>query len=270
MLIYEIDPLQPYFVLNTQIYYKINPVNSPIAHFYQFTCTEDNPIVNGVVPDGATDFIFDISNGEAVVSGSVESVIRTPFKRGNTYFGVRLKPGTTEHYGDISVSELLGKSVPLADVTKMSRFEQAFDCKSFENRANIVNNIVLDMIGDSEKKDTPELVNEILLNIYDRKGDISVNELEKTLFYSRRHLLRMFRQYTGMDIKSFCRITRFQSVLSQLSHGKYSGFSDVAQQYGYYDQTHFQKEFKEYSLLTPKIYVNTLDDIKYQNRIKHF
>lgn len=48
MFVYHMDPLQPYFVLNTGVYHKFIPVNSPVAHFYQFTYTEKNPVVSGV------------------------------------------------------------------------------------------------------------------------------------------------------------------------------------------------------------------------------
>lgn len=87
MIINGIDPLQPYFVLNTRLYWKMRLVNSPVAHFYQFTCTEKNPVINGVVPDGAVDVIVDTDTGWSSVSGSVKSVIEAPFEQGHTYFG---------------------------------------------------------------------------------------------------------------------------------------------------------------------------------------
>lgn len=79
MFVYHMDPLQPYFVLNTGVYHKFIPVNSPVAHFYQFTYTEKNPVVSGVVPDGAVDLILDTGSGLATISGPVESVERSPF-----------------------------------------------------------------------------------------------------------------------------------------------------------------------------------------------
>ena len=259
-----IDPIQPYFVLNTETYHKLIPTDSPIAHFYQFTYTEENPVINGVVPDGAIDMIFDIDGGTANVSGSVESIIETMFERGHTYFGARFKPGAFEHYGDIKASELIGMSIPLTDIFDFQGIDRLFSDMGIEQRAEIIRQHF------TAGSDIPPLVSNILSLIYRTDGNITVGELEQTLFFSRRHLTRVFGQYIGMDIKSFCRTARFQSVLNDLNLERRMLLTDIAQNHGYYDQTHFQKEFKKFALLTPKVYVKTLEENKYRRRIKSY
>lgn len=267
MIINGIDPLQPYFVLNTRLYWKMRLVNSPVAHFYQFTCTEKNPVINGVVPDGAVDVIVDTDTGWSSVSGSVKSVIEAPFEQGHTYFGARFKPGAFEHYGGISASELIGTSVPLSDIMSCEILGASVSCSSFEQRVDVFSNSIVSFLNNAEIAVSSKLVQGILAKIYERSGDVTVNELEETFFYSRRHLFRVFKQYTGMDIKSFCKIVRFQSVLSVLHSASDLLLTDIAQNYGYYDQTHFQKEFKKYASLTPKVYINILKKSEYRSRI---
>lgn len=264
MRILKIDPIQPYFVLNTRAYHKLMSVDSPIAHFYQFTYTENNPVINGVVPDGAIDMIFDINSETANLSGSVLQTAKTVFKHGHTYFGARFKPGTFENYGDIKASELVGISVPLTDVICLEYLNDIFSDMDITQRAEII--LQKFKSGDN----VPTLVNNILSMIYNSSGNITVNEIENELFYSRRHLTRVFGAYIGMDIKSFCRIARFQSVLSDLNLEKHTLLTDIAQNHGYYDQTHFQKDFKRFALITPKLYVKTLEENAYQKRIKRF
>ena len=267
MPIERIDPLQPYFVLNTKLYRKYVPINSPVAHFYQFTYTEENPVINGAVPDGATDMIFDTDSGIAMLSGSVESIMETTFEQGHTYFGARLRPGAFEHFGGISASELIGTSVPLSDIFGNKTAENVLSSMDFSHRIESFNEDLSDFL--IQQSEIPPLVCGILSHIYERRGDISISELESMLFYSRRHLVRIFGAYIGMDIKSFCRIVRFQSALSALNSGSGKLLTDIAQEYGYYDQTHFQKEFKEFALLTPKVYIKTLNDMGYKDRIKY-
>lgn len=266
MFVYHMDPLQPYFVLNTGVYHKFIPVNSPVAHFYQFTYTEKNPVVSGVVPDGAVDLILDTGSGLATISGPVESVERSPFLEGHTYFGVRFKPGVSAYYGDILTSDLVGTSVPAFDLIRRRSFDILADTPDFAQRIESMQDILQDLLF-SRDRHIPVLVKGMLECIFKCHGEVSVHELENRFFYSRRHLLRVFRQYMGMDIKTYCRIVRFQSVLSELNGGFPSQFTEVAQEHGYYDQTHFQKEFKKFALLTPGEYVKILRENKYQSRI---
>lgn len=267
MMLSQIDPLQPYFVLNTKLYRKLIPEKSPVAHFYQFTYNEKNSLIDGVVPDGAIDLIFDTDSGCATVSGSVESVRKSPFNQGHTYFGVRFKPGVFEHYGEISASELVEATVPLSCIIKKEVFDAIASCNSFEQRISAVNKTLLDLL-ENDKNSAPQLVNGLLSYIYEHSGNVTIGEMEDCFFYSRRHLLRVFKQYIGMDIKSFCRIMRFQSVLPELNVGSQLQLTEVAQNHGYYDQMHFQKEFKEFALFSPKVYMETLKENRYHNRIQ--
>lgn len=264
-----VDPLQPYFVLSTNLYRKLIPRDSPVAHFYQFTYTEENSGVNGVVPDGAIDLILDIQTGAATLSGSVKCATDAPFLQRHSYFGVRFKPGAMEHFADISFHELTGTSVELSDLPYWKILEERIrTCNSFEQRAAVLKDSLFHYAAQNCRKETPELLQDMLNRIYRSQGMVTVHDLETALFYSKRHLLRLFRQYIGMDIKSFCSIVRFQSVLSELNSGNRTGLAEIAQKYGYYDQTHFQKEFKKYSMLSPGNYRRMILGSGYHDRIQ--
>lgn len=264
-----IDPIQPYFVLNTKFYHKSIPSNMPVAHFYEFCYTEQNPVINGAVPDGTTDIIFDITNGDATVSGSVKNVLEVGnFKKEHTYFGARLKPGAFKNHEKISCSELIEKSIPLKDIIK-SRSEEAaeklINSDNFKERTKIFCQVFNGMFSKTENSSI--LAKDIVKCIYINEGNINSEELEKIFCYSRRHLVRIFKENIGMDIKSFSRIIRFQTVLTELNRGKDKMFAEVALDHGYYDQTHFQKEFKNFSMLTPKKYMKIIQESSYNKRI---
>jgi len=258
----RIDPIQPYFVLNTGSYYKLFSSAPQIAHFYQFTYTEDNPVMNGAVPDGAIDMIFDISVCSACIVGSSVCVTETVFEPGHSYFGARFEPGVFCRIGKLSAAELVGESVPLGEVFKMDEMERIFSDISIEERADIVCGSL------SQSREIPALAGDILSVISEKKGDVTVSELEQELYYSRKHLTRVFSQYTGMDIKSYCRIVRFQSALHAIKEKREKYLTNVAMDHGYYDQSHFLKEFKQFSTLTPKAFAELLERTSYGSRIK--
>jgi AraC-like DNA-binding protein len=96
---------------------------------------------------------------------------------------------------------------------------------------------------------------EILLlidNIKKHKGDISISELSSNTNLSSKQIERLFRKYIGYSAKKFANIMRFFYVFKDIIHRGTDDLSSIAYDFGYYDQAHFNKEFKKFSKFTPK------------------
>ena len=98
--------------------------------------------------------------------------------------------------------------------------------------------------------------------ISDNNGQILVGELAKHVGYSERHLNRIFLGQIGMNIKNYTRLIRFNYALSYIQKSP-CFFSALSQQAGYYDQPHFNKDFKSISGLTPQDYLHNMSDFYY-------
>ena len=68
---------------------------------------------------------------------------------------------------------------------------------------------------------------------------------------SGRHLRRRFKEVVGISPKYFARIVRFHQVASHIENEKRLDFAHVAAQYGYADQAHLIREFRQFSGKTP-------------------
>ena len=68
---------------------------------------------------------------------------------------------------------------------------------------------------------------------------------------SQKKLIRLFRESVGMTPKLFLRVTRFQRVIADLHARRAIGWGDVVEQHGYYDQSHFIRDFREFSGFSP-------------------
>ena len=263
-----IDPLQPYFVMNADSYYKRMFPGSSIAHFYRFTCKERIRLQNGAVPDGTIDILFDCDPDvpSAFVAGTVERAETNVFLQNHTYFGVRFLPGILDHFGDVSAKALVGNIFDFTDVTGMADVEAGIcAAESFEKQVEM---FLRAFSGTAEMKENSCLIACMLNEIYWSGGNIKIQDMEKDLNYSRRHLLRTFKESVGLDIKKFCRIIRFQSLLSRINRGDFVSFADAAMDGGYYDQNHMQRDFREFALTTPGNYCRLLEDTDYQSRIR--
>ncbi len=87
-------------------------------------------------------------------------------------------------------------------------------------------------------------------------GKVKVKEVARQSCYSERQLNRLFLTQIGMNIKDFARLTRFNYVLKHIQKSSLL-FAALSQQAGYFDQAHFDKDFKAISGVTPlKVFEN--------------
>ncbi|HEY6899550.1 MAG TPA: AraC family transcriptional regulator [Puia sp.] len=82
-------------------------------------------------------------------------------------------------------------------------------------------------------------------------GEFQLKELQRELNMGERTFERRFEQYVGVGPKLYSRIGRFQAALGQLRGGRYEKLSDVAYLNGYADQSHFIRDFKRFTGLSP-------------------
>lgn len=69
--------------------------------------------------------------------------------------------------------------------------------------------------------------------------------------FSSRHVRRLCTKYLGITPKLFARINRYQNTLRIMNMNPYINLSRLAVEMGYFDQSHFIKEFKRFQNETP-------------------
>jgi AraC-like DNA-binding protein len=80
----------------------------------------------------------------------------------------------------------------------------------------------------------------------------SVTDLTDLLGISTRQLERKFNQVIGVSPSYYLRVMRFQKALVLIRSGEFSKYSDIAYALNYTDQSHFIKEVKHFSGMSPK------------------
>lgn len=84
-----------------------------------------------------------------------------------------------------------------------------------------------------------------------RSPSTSVDNLAGIACLGKKQFGRLFSEYVGMNPKEYGRIARFQRVLRMLQLGS-RDYVGIAYANGYSDQSHFIRDFHQFSGMTPK------------------
>jgi AraC-like DNA-binding protein len=85
---------------------------------------------------------------------------------------------------------------------------------------------------------------------------LTVREAAKYLSLSQRRFIQVFKAEVGMTPKLFSRIQRFQQTRAFIQQNPAPDCAALALDLGYFDQSHFIREFLEFSGLSPTDYIN--------------
>lgn len=179
--------------------------------------------------------------------------------------GIVFKPTGLYHLFDLPLYEFTNTRVDLFDVLK-DKFpdiiEKLSEAKNAVVKKDIIENILLTILV----KKSPELdgVDQGALQILDQFGQICVGNLVDNAFMSRRKFERHFFKRVGLSPKYYARIRRYGYLCSLFAGQRNVNWDQVLYRVGYYDQSHFIKDFKEFSGLSPNQYLISNNELAHK------
>ncbi|MED4752812.1 helix-turn-helix domain-containing protein [Brevibacillus choshinensis] len=248
----NLPPVQYGFRLETSSYQeRLVPYLGQTVLYYQYVMGKTVDAIR-VVPDGCMDVLIccDPKRPHSLICGTILQGESIPFHAGATYFGVRLTPLQSLHLSPTPFRELIDRQLHLGDVVHgvSSLCDDIAEKASFSQR-----------IAHFERFLLPKLLSNdqpygwlpyCLQQIYQSKGNVSVDQLADDIGFSTRYIRKKFVETLGLSPKQYSRITRFQNTLSSMMN-RTTTSGNIASEHGYYDQAHFIKDFKHFSLFTP-------------------
>lgn len=82
-------------------------------------------------------------------------------------------------------------------------------------------------------------------------GRVGISELAAELGYSHRRFVTRFREQVGPAPKTVARLLRFNRAVRLLRRDDGRRFAEIAQDCGYYDQAHMNRDFRDLGGTTP-------------------
>jgi AraC-like DNA-binding protein len=205
-----------------------------------------------VLPDGCVDILFSPSGSQKVqVVGTMTRARKFPLPEGEIGFGVRFRPAMSSAFLRVPGPHLMDQSIPLEDIwgaAGRQLSQQIAEANSNRRRIALIEES-LRHPGETG------VVQWICPLIIAQGGRVDIDKLAFQAGVSSRQLRRVFFEQTGLTPKHFSRVIRFRHSLSVLTSRKRGEWAQVALECGYYDQAHFDNEFRELSGYSPSQFV---------------
>lgn len=211
------------------------------------------PFSYRVMADGCIDLLINCRRFERlVIAGTADKAALVAFDTAVDYFGIRFLPGCFHYFFALPVDDIVNHMLACETVwgNRLNAFEEAlFMARSTAERIALSESYLLRRLSMSGKPPDRRFL-AALDRIYRYRGDIPI-ETNLTDAISPRQLRRLFGQYIGLSPKTFARIVRFQAVLQDMQRAPDRPWGEYCFDFGYYDQSHFIREFANFSGLAP-------------------
>jgi AraC-like DNA-binding protein len=99
------------------------------------------------------------------------------------------------------------------------------------------------------------VVEDVLVDMKRQSFNENIDTVAARYGITSRYLQQLFVQHTGIPPKLYSKINRFQHSLRLINRKQHS-LTSIAYDSGYADQSHFIKEFKSFTGITPSAYLN--------------
>jgi AraC-like DNA-binding protein len=173
--------------------------------------------------------------------------------------GIRFKPGGLKAFTGMPASALLNSMVPAEELFGAAAKEWAsrlYRPANGEDRAHILDRVFLDLLLPAAQewmvvRSAVEVIRGGQEGGQEEGQEESTVQgiCEQTGWYYKK-LERAFLQAVGYTPKYYSRIVRFNKAIRHMSKGK-SSLTSVSYLSGYYDQSHFIRDFKKFAGTTP-------------------
>jgi AraC-like DNA-binding protein len=167
-------------------------------------------------------------------------------------FIVDFKPGGAYPFLNMPLSELHNDIVPMDAIwgnLAAEIRERLYSAPTLPARFILLEQLLLAWLD--EIPDGLSAVQYALVQIDQHHGSLSIRDLAVEVGMSHNHFIRQFRQLVGGTPKEVARIYRFRYTLANLARTHPIDWGEVAWQAHYFDQSHFNKDFKAFTGHTP-------------------
>ena len=192
----------------------------------------------------------------AVLAGAFSEHIVIDTAEQRWVMGVIFKAGGAHPFLKMPASELQNAQVPLDTVWGRHGFtlrERLLDAPTSEGKFRVLERVLLEQsVRNLERHPAVRFALREFLQVPQAR---TIADVTGQIGLSARRFIQIFSEQVGLTPKLFCRVRRFQEVLRLVAAGRRIDWTEIALSCGYFDQAHFNRDFRAFSGLNPSAYL---------------
>lgn len=231
---------------------------------------QPDPPRQRILPDGTIEMIFILGDDIKRYVSETEFILQPPaFVLGHISepyfveptgavdsFAVRLYPYAFANYTTLPLKELGNRETPLDEVFEKeaaARLERAIrGAADTRARIRIAEEFLFERSRDRLTADS--VVKSTIDALLAAGGGLPIRATLSGDPARRKQLERKFAKQVGLSPKQFARVIRLQAALKMLLRNRSESRTNIAYESNYYDQAHFNKDFKEFTGVPPGVF----------------
>jgi AraC-like DNA-binding protein len=227
--------------------------------------------------NGLPGIVFQHQNGQSPVE-SIITPSRSNFSIPTLYvYGQTTEPGVLNHKGGpytmtqvilkphalntllgLNASALTNGMAELDEFSARDLDEQLLEANVQQQRIALLTNFLFARLKEGKSRD--RLVEESLRLIHKNVGSVSVKDLLEYLNISERQFERRFSEAVGLSPQFYIRVKRFKAAIKLMKTRQFMKLTEIAYALNFHDQSHFIRDIRAFSGLTPKSVSQKEDD----------
>jgi len=171
-------------------------------------------------------------------------------------FGIRFHPAAAAIFLNEDVSNLNDQVLELQSVVGNNANDlhsKLQEAKSDEVRIQLTDSYLLNEIAQSRLINKVDLVQQVMNELTKKDFFDNIENVAERHGITSRYLQKLFVQQTGLSPKLYSKINRFQNSVVLLGQKDLS-LTSIAYSCGYFDQSHFIREFKSFTGFAPSAF----------------
>ncbi|MCF0064297.1 AraC family transcriptional regulator [Dyadobacter chenwenxiniae] len=249
-----------------------------VGHYYLFESDSDAEFVDTVFPSGDMEMIFNLGGGVWETSvddefrinpkielwGQVTKPLQIRSKGKHSMLGIRFFTHSAAYFLNEEMGvfndQVLDLAYIIGDPVKILH-AQMLETADIKSKIGLIEDFLIrKLISNERKTDKIEKVGSILRTIKNNYSDTNLSLVASKYNVTPRYMHKLIQQCTGLSPKSFNKISRFQLSLKMLS-AKAQPLTSIAYDCGYFDQSHFIRDFKSFTGQTPSAYMENMTPV---------
>jgi len=243
-----------------------------IRHYYLFESDADLEFEDTVFPSGEMEIIFNLGEGKWAASvenqffpnppielwGQITRPLAIRSKGRHSMLGLRFHTHSAAYFFHDEIGMFNDQVADLGDILGRpvkTLHAQLRETRDPDSRIALIEHFLSERLAGNEKRSgSIEKVADILTSIKNNAEEDKIGHIASRHGITPRYLHKLIHQHTGLSPKSFNKISRFQLSLRLIAKND-RPFTSIAYDCGYFDQSHFIRDFKSFTGLTPSAYL---------------